>query len=497
MWTQRSSGILCHPTSLPGPEPIGTLGAEAHWFAEQLAEMGCRWWQLLPVNPTGYADSPYQSPSTFAGNPLLVSLALGPATEGVSQVTDRVDYAQLIPEKTVLLNRLAERLRTCDDWQDISAGLSREQYQIFCQQQKGWLDLFALFATLKHQFEQRPWWEWPPPFRFMETEALQGFRENHQAEIEQQAIIQYLFDHQWQELRRHCRQLGVKLIGDLPLFVAHDSADVWGYRDLFLLGHDGQPQLVSGVPPDYFSPTGQRWGNPLYDWSRHQADGYAWWTQRMARVLELFDQVRIDHFRGFEAAWHIPASSPTAVEGEWRPGPGMDLFEQMTARLGKLPIVAEDLGVITPPVEELRRGLGYPGMKVLQFGFGTEAVHAPSQIRADTVAYTGTHDNDTAVGWFYGEATPDQKRRALNLLDSNGLSLGSDMIRVAWESTASLSVTPLQDLLNLGSSARMNTPSTTGENWRWRIPSPGLVEDVVPWMAELNRSSRRSFAHSH
>lgn len=458
MHLRRSSGLLVHPTSLPGPSGIGEIGPAARRFVDTLDHLDQTWWQVLPIGPTGYGDSPYQSPSTFAGNPLLVSLEdLGAAPPSTTS-PHRVDYGQVIPWKQAVLAHIAEGIAPDADYAAFRA-----------RHGATWLDTYALYAALKHAHGQAPWWDWEEGLRLYRPDSIASARRRLRDEIETQRRIQFLFDAQWRALRAHCRDRGIGIIGDLPIFVAHDSADVWSHRDLFLLDDAGTPRFVAGVPPDYFSPTGQRWGNPLYDWERHRQTGFRWWIDRVRRSLELFDLIRIDHFRGFVAAWHIPADEPTAEHGEWVPAPGRELFDTLTAQFGDLPFIAENLGVITPEVEELRRRYGLPGMKVLQFGFGADSDHAPDRVAADDIVYTGTHDNDTTVGWFDDPSRAEEHRRFLELVGGDGSEPNWDMIRLAWESPGVVAMAPLQDVLGLGSEARMNTPATVAGNWRWRF----------------------------
>lgn len=487
----RSGGILLHPTSLPGTG-IGDVGHTARRFAGLVADMDLRWWQMLPIGPTGHGDSPYQSPSTFAGNPLLVSLqdltedGLLTADEtAVDFDPDRVDFGSVIPWKRELLARAAGRFRE-------DAGLDSADFTEFLDRSV-WLDDFADFTALKRAHHMRPWWEWDPDLASREADSLDRARTKLADAIETVKIEQYLFDRQFRALRRTAQDAGVELIGDIPIFVAHDSADVWANPSLFLLDESGDPVVIAGVPPDYFSATGQRWGNPLYDWDRHVETGFAWWTDRMRRVFELFDLVRIDHFRGFVSAWHIPASEPTAAVGEWVPAPGSALLRHLQETLGELPVIAEDLGVITPEVETLRDEFGLPGMKVLQFGFGAESAHALDRFGAHVVAYTGTHDNDTARGWFEsGDPSREHEREAARIeLESDGEDFSWDLMEAVFGSPAAVAMAPLQDLLSLGADARMNTPGMETGNWRWRFRWEQLTPGVVRRMADLIRRTGR------
>lgn len=455
--------------------------------------MGLRWWQMLPVGPTGYRDSPYQSPSTFAGNPLLIPLddLVGERLLARSDVeadfpSDHVDFGAVIPWKRQLLDKAADRF---------ISRLPTDDYVEFCEQhQTAWLEDFALFTALKRSYRLSPWWEWPDELRHRDPSAMRDVRRRRAQDIERVRVEQYLFDRAWRALRHACSELSVGLIGDIPIFVAADSADVWANRELFLLDTEGNPTAVAGVPPDYFSKTGQRWGNPLYDWQRHRDTDFAWWEARMRRTFEMFDLVRVDHFRGFVASWHIPAGETTAVNGTWVPAPGHELFRHLQSRFGELPVIAEDLGLITPDVEKLRDSFHLPGMKVLQFGFGTESAHALDQFRPHVVAYTGTHDNDTARGWFESSdpSRPEERAAALEMLGSDGEDFAWDLIQAVFESVAAIAVVPLQDVLSLGTEARMNTPGTEAGNWRWRFEWDQLTSDRVERMRALaERSGRR------
>lgn len=496
---RRSGGVLLHPTSLPGAHGIGELGPHARAFADTIADMGLGWWQMLPIGPTGYGDSPYQSPSTFAGNPLLISfddlVEEGLMTEDEAGdhppfPAGRVDYDRVIPERTRLLAGTTEAFPTR------ASSTHRRAFDDFVDRHGPvWLHDFALFTALKRAHRLEPWWRWDDGLRLRRPGDLANARTHLAPSIRAVLIEQYLFNRQFGRLRRHAAARGVRLIGDLPIFVAHDSADVWGHPDLFHLDAHGQPTVVAGVPPDYFSATGQRWGNPLYAWERHERDGFSWWKERMRRSLELFDLVRIDHFRGFSASWHIPANEETAVVGKWVPAPGIELFDALTDTLGAMPVIAEDLGLITADVEALRDRYGFPGMKVLQFGFESESAHALDRFRTNVVAYTGTHDNDTALGWW---RDPDERRAPERALARSQLGLEATedgfaraLITVLFESIADTVIVPLQDILESGSEARMNTPGVEGGNWRWRFTTEEIDADRIHWLRTLaNRTGR-------
>jgi len=474
----RSSGILLHPTSLPGRYGVGDLGAESRRFADFLSAAGQKLWQVLPLGPTGYGDSPYQCFSARAGNPLLINLE-GLVEKGWLDASalasapafpeDRVDFERLIPWKTAVLE---------------SATPPRSGFEEFCETNAHWLDDFALFMALKEAHHGVAWTQWEPAARDRDPKALAKWREQLTAPIASQKFLQFAFFQQWRELREYCRARGVRIMGDLPIYVAHDSADVWANPQYFQLDTLGNSTVVAGVPPDYFSQTGQLWGNPIYRWDVLAKDNYRWWLDRFRAALEMVDMIRLDHFRGFEAYWEIPASEPTAVHGRWVKGPGAALFRAAQAALGELPLVAENLGVITPEVEAIRHELGFPGMSVLQFGFGTDAqapTFRPHNYPREVVAYSGTHDSDTTVGWWSskgrGESTrsDDDIRRerdfAMRYLNTDGREIHWVFIRTLLASVADTVLFPLQDVLGLGSEARMNLPATLGGNWRWRYRS--------------------------
>ncbi len=494
MISTRAAGILLHVTSLPGPDGIGDAGPGAHTFVDDLAETGSSLWQVLPLGPTGYGDSPYQCFSAFAGNPLLVSADLL-ADEGLLQSADladrpslsddRVDYGRVIPWKLELLDRAYRRLPELPDL--------GEAFRRFQDEQQSWLPDFALFMALKDAHGGRPWVEWSPPLRERWPEATAAATQRLADAIDRHRFRQFAFFRQWERLRAKVEASGITLIGDIPIFVAHDSVDVWTQPHLFDLLPDGRPRTMAGVPPDYFSPTGQLWGNPLYRWDQHAETGYGWWIQRFRAVLDLVHVVRLDHFRGFAGYWEVPAGSTTAVEGRWVPGPGAEFLTKMGEALGDLPIIAEDLGEITPDVIELRDQFGLPGMKILQFGFATDESDEflPHNFPENCVAYTGTHDNDTSLGWL--RAAPESERRfALRYLGSDGRDFAWDLIKAAWHSPARLALAPMQDLLSLGTEARMNYPSKPSGNWTWRMERGAFSPAIRARLARLNRVTERS-----
>ena len=504
----RSSGILLHPTSLSGPSGIGDLGAGAYAFADFLSAASQHLWQVLPLGPTGYGDSPYQCFSAFAGNPLLISLEKL-AEEGILSARDlatapsfanhEVDYGSVIRFKLPLLRKAFENFKqgaTPSDWNEFHA---------FCRQHRTWLDDYATFTAIKEAHGGTVWNQWDPAIASRQRKAIMQWTEKLSEEIESCKYAQYQFFKQWSGLKTYCRQRGVRIFGDVPIFVAHDSADVWAHPELFELAADGRPGVVAGVPPDYFSATGQLWGNPLYRWDVLLQTGYTWWIERLRATLAMVDMVRLDHFRGFEGYWEVAATETTAVNGRWVKGPGASLFQAIQQALGDLPIVAENLGVITPEVERLREQFGFPGMAILQFAFGTDPQGAgfrPHNYPKDLVVYTGTHDNDTTVGWWTSSGVADSTRSpeeihrerefALKYLGSDGHDINWAFIRCVLASVADVAVIPLQDLLGLGSEARMNLPSKPSGNWRWRYRPDLLTEEIQRRLKELTETFGRA-----
>jgi 4-alpha-glucanotransferase len=469
----RGSGLLLHPTSLPGPFGIGDLGPAAHTWVDTLARARQTWWQILPVGPTGYGDSPYQSYSTFAGNLNLLSPELlvrdgllhPNDVGGRSFPDDRVDYEAVEPFKLALVRRAWANFR------DGRAAHLRDAYDGFLHEKRAWAGEYALFVAIKEARGGQPWYDWPADLRHREPAALAAARHELADPVGSYLFGQFLFFRQWHDLRRHTRARGVRLIGDVPIFVSPDSADVWAYPEGYLLDASLRPRVVAGVPPDYFSKTGQLWGNPHYDWEAMQRTGFAWWVARLRASLDLVDLVRLDHFRGFVAAWQVPAGEETAVKGRWVPGPAAELFARLRADLGGLPFIAEDLGEITPDVYALRDALGLPGMKVLQFAFDKPTnPFLPHNYAPNCVAYTGTHDNDTTRGW-YTAAPGHECELYRRYVARDGSDVAWDLIRLAWGSVADLAIAPVQDVLDLGTEARMNLPGAATGNWRWRVPS--------------------------
>ena len=486
MHRTRKSGILLHPTSLPGPGGIGSLGEGARCFVDFLHRAGQSLWQVLPLGPTAYGNSPYSAYSAFAGNPLLVDLAalaaegdLDPSDLADDLPQEWVDYPAVEQHKLGLLRRAATAFL---------AGASqerKEEFWHFCDT-TGWLHDFALFMALKEHFRGLDWSRWPADIARREPAAMEEFSGRLGDAIGVQKYLQWQFFRQWHRLRVYASGRGVAIIGDMPIFVAYDSVDVWANRHLFHLDDKGKPTVVAGVPPDYFSKTGQLWGNPHYDWERMAMDGYAWWVARLRNDLDLYDVVRIDHFRGFEACWQVPAGAKTAVNGRWAKGPGEAIFHAMRAAIGSLPLIAEDLGVITPEVEELRDQFKLPGMKILQFAFdsGPDNPYLPHNFTPDCVVYTGTHDNDTTVGWLAGLSAKEKKRIHV-YLGSDGHDPVWELIRCALASVAEFAVIPMQDLLELPGEARMNLPGSPHGNWEWRCPRGAILDGIGARLREL------------
>jgi len=495
----RSSGILLHPTSLPGRFGLGEIGPEAIRWLETLRATGQQLWQILPLGPTGYGNSPYQSLSSFAGNPLLISFdslrndgALVPQDLAMLPAFSphKVEFGSVIEVRKAFLTLAARRFLTqCEH-----SPLLKRAFDVFCEREADWLEDFALFAALKDEHQQKSWTDWPAELALRQPEAIAEAMVRLGAEVEEAKAQQFFFQRQWQRLHSRAKDLGISIVGDIPIFAAHDSADVWANRHLFELDAHGQPTVVAGVPPDYFSETGQRWGNPLYKWDAHRADGFKWWRARLKKTLDWVDVVRIDHFRGFESYWEIPGQEPTAVNGRWVPAPGDELFAALKSDYDSdVPIIAEDLGIITDEVTALRLRHGFPGMKVMQFAFGADSLaeeYIPENYPEDCVGYTGTHDNDTVMGLFHsgpgGDSTRTQeqvdaeRRTILNYTKTDGSELNWDYITAVEKSRAQLAVAPLQDVLGLGSESRMNVPGKTGEYWTWRFSweqfTPALQE---------------------
>ena len=483
MNTERSSGILLHPTSLPGKYGIGTLGKETFHFIDFLVKSKQKLWQILPLGPTGFADSPYQCFSSAAGNPLLIDFDIL-IKEGLLDKKDLasldtfdngpVDYGKVIKSKYPLLKKAMETFRK-------NAGKeNKTDFHEFTINNKAWLEDYALFMSLKEHFKQKPWYQWEKQLKMRKETALKPFHTLLSDQIEFHKFIQYLFFRQWLAVKDYAHQNNIRIIGDIPLYVALDSVDAWANTDLFQFDKEKNPIAVGGVPPDYFSATGQLWGNPLFRWDALQKDHYHWWIERIKSNLVLYDIIRIDHFRGFAAYWSVPYGEKTAVNGKWIPCPGKELFEYIRQEFGEIPIIAEDLGVITDDVEELRDSFGLPGMKILQFAFDSSEAndYIPYNFTKNCVVYTGTHDNDTIKGWFE-KAKPEDRKYVLDYMDSSEKDICTDFLRLAWASVANTAIVPMQDLLSLGNEARMNLPGTTVNNWMWRAKSNDFTTELA------------------
>jgi 4-alpha-glucanotransferase len=503
----RASGILLHPTSLPGKFGIGDLGEVAFRFIDFLSDTGQRLWQILPLGPTGYGNSPYQTLSVFAGNPLLISLEkLAEDRLLNSQDFDTipyfsnsmVDYEAVIKYKTLLLKKSFISFEMRADKEELNS------FESFCTNNASWLDIYSLFMAFREVRGFHPWNNWGNDVKKYSPDLIQHWSGKLHREIRYHKYIQFQFNKQWSVLKQHCNERGIKIIGDIPIFVALDSAEVWSHSEMFNLDGYGKPPVVAGVPPDYYNQAGQIWGNPLYKWDVIKEDNYNWWIERMKYACTQMDIIRLDHFRGFEKYWEIPATEVTAINGKWVAGPGADLFETIEKELGVLPIIAEDLGVITPEVTTLRDRFNLPGMKVLQFAFGNDALadeYKPHNYIPNCCVYTGTHDNNTTIGWFKGgreevttrtqQEMEEERKRALSYLGTNGSEINWDFIRLALMSVANIGIIPLQDVLGLGSEARMNIPGTIKGNWRWRFTFDMVTDDIKSRLQGLTRLSGR------
>ncbi|HUD56889.1 MAG TPA: 4-alpha-glucanotransferase [Terracidiphilus sp.] len=501
MQFQRSSGVLLHISSLPSYGGIGDLGPAAHEFVAFLANAKQHIWQVLPLCPTGYGNSPYAGSSAFAGNPYLISLEFladwgwidSSRIAGLAGRSGYVDFGEVEQRKLPLLHEAAANFL---DRGPRDANLSEQwqQFAAFCRSEESWLTDYALYAELRRQMNTGAWTAWPEPLRRRDPEALAEASAEHARAIAQEQALQFAFSLQWNQLRDLAARSAIRILGDVAIFVNMDSSDVWVHPDIFELDEELNPIRVAGVPPDYFSATGQRWGNPLYRWDVLQRRGFDWWVHRIRRARQIYDIVRLDHFRGFEAYWSIPASDNTAINGEWVKAPGLALFQSLEGALGPLPLVAEDLGLITPEVEALRQQLGMPGMKVIQFGFGDKGahIHLPHRYTTDTVAYTGTHDNDTTLGWW--KSTGKVEHAAVKAFVGDFDERPTwPLIRAAASSVAEMAIVPAQDLLELGSEARMNTPAVAAGNWSWRAPegswTPQLAESLAAIVEVTDRDN--------
>jgi 4-alpha-glucanotransferase len=485
----RATGILLHPSSLPSRGGIGDFGPAAYEFVDFLAAARQGLWQVLPLGPLGYGYSPYSSTSAFAGNPLLISLERlaergwleDSQLHGAPGTDETVDYPRVFAWKLPLLHEAAKKfLRT-------ASGQERAALEKFCRENDWWMDGFVLFDALRVRHHLENWNRWPRELARREPDALEQARQVLAEDLEARRVVQFFFYEQWRSLHRYCTQRCIRIVGDIAIFVNFDSADVWAHPELFRLNQDLEPEVVSGVPPDFFSKTGQRWGNPLYRWDVMQSCGYEWWVHRLRWATQNCDYIRLDHFRGFEQFWEIAASEETAIHGRWVDGPKDHLFLKLREALGGLPFFAEDLGYITPEVHALRERLQIPGMAVLQFGFGDAGAHIylPHRLGEDKVVYTGTHDNDTAVGWWNSGASEEERRNAEAYLGTSQDGIHWALIRAAQASRASLCVIPLQDVLGLGSEARMNVPSQNDGNWKWRLQPGALTHELADKLGRL------------
>ncbi|MBD2121191.1 4-alpha-glucanotransferase [Trichocoleus sp. FACHB-262] len=487
----RASGILLHPTSLPGRYGIGDLGLEAYQFIDFLARSEQRLWQILPLGPTGYGNSPYMSFSTMAGNPLLISpdilrdngfLSEDDLRDAPGFAIDKIDFEQVIAWKMPLLRQ------ACENFKQKASPIQRTEFEGFCRGKATWLEDYSLFMALLEAQEGGSWVEWPEELRLRKPEALDLWRDKLADQIYFQKFLQFEFFRQWRELKTYSNAQNIRIIGDIPIYVAHNSSDVWANPEVFQLNSEtGQPLEVAGVPPDYFSETGQLWGNPLYNWGYLESTNFTWWVERVREILAHVDMIRIDHFRGLEAYWSVPAGEETAINGQWVKAPGYKLFEVIRQQLGSLPIIAEDLGDIDQAVLDLRDHFGFPGMKILHFAFGSDAKNSylPFNVDANSVIYTGTHDNNTTLGWY--QQAPDYERDRLHqyLACTGPYGIVWDLIRLAMSSVANQAIIPIQDLFSLGSDARMNAPGTSENNWAWRFRAEAMTQDYSNRLKEM------------
>jgi 4-alpha-glucanotransferase len=501
----RSSGILLHPTSLPGPHGSGDLGASAYHFVDWLVKAGQKLWQILPLSGIGPGNSPYMSSSAFAGNLLLIDLnelvergwlnTTDVVTDGVTSAEfsdEKINFSAVVPWRMARLQRAALRFANAATTQE------RSDLAQFEASQADWLPDYALFMTLNDVHSWCDWSDWPVDLAQRQPHAMQAARVHYAQQVAFWTFCQWCFFRQWHKLKHYANQNGVQIVGDAPIFIAYQSAEVWARQDLFELDGNGKAQVVAGVPPDFFSATGQRWGNPLYRWSAHQADGFAWWVQRIRRTFELVDMVRIDHFRGFEDYWEIPADEPTAIHGRWKAGPGAALFEAIHAKLGDLPIIAEDLGIITPAVNALRQQFNLPGMRILHFAFGGDTfdnnnAYLPHNFEANTVVYTGTHDNNTTQGWWHEASSSERAhvRAYLRLSPQDEPNLHWALIAAACASVADTAIHPLQDVLGLDGTCRMNLPGIGEGYWEWRFSWQQVQPQHAQQLSDVCRLYRR------
>lgn len=484
----RKSGVLLHVTSLPSRSGVGDMGPAAFAFVDFLAAAKQRLWQVLPLGPVGYGNSPYSALSAFAGNPALISLERLAeegwiAADRLSELDEPAEFEAAIARKQPLIEEAAA------NFLDHAGDEARAQFHKFCQENMTWLPEYAMFSVLRNQYGGVCWVDWPEEHALRKHDALTKVLVEQSRELDVEQVIQFFFHKQWSALRSYCAERDIRILGDVAIFVNYDSAEVWTHPELFELDDKRRMVRVSGVPPDYFSATGQRWGNPLYKWGELKERGFDWWVARIRRSLALYDMIRLDHFRGFEAYWSIAADEPTAVNGQWVKAPGLELFQRLKDVFGDLPFIAEDLGLITPEVDELREHFGMPGMRVLQFGFSDRGAHIylPHKYVPNTVAYTGTHDNDTTLGWWRDGATEEERAHVRSYLQpiEQDREIVDALIRAAARSVANLCIFPLQDILRLGGEARMNTPSAQDGNWTWRYDADALKPDLAVQLAEL------------
>jgi 4-alpha-glucanotransferase len=497
MSQNRLSGVLLHVTSLPSYGGVGDFGPAAYEFVDFMAAAKQRLWQVLPLGPTGYGSSPYSALSAFAGNPVLISLERlvqdgwigAERIEGLPGHDGPADFGAAATRKIPPIEEAAA------NFLDRAGDETRARFQSFCQNNISWLPDYAMFNVLRRRFGYRSWIDWPEEYAQRKHDALTSALTEHGRELAIEQAIQFFFDEQWGALRAYCRERDIRILGDVAIFVNYDSADVWTHPELFELDEERRMIRVSGVPPDYFSATGQRWGNPLYRWGELRERGFDWWVARIRRTLVLYDMVRLDHFRGFEAYWSIAAEEETAVNGQWVKAPGHELFQRLKEVFGELPFIAEDLGLITPEVDELREHFGMPGMRILQFGFSDRGAHLylPHEYVPNSVAYTGTHDNNTTLGWWKEGATAEERAHVqtyLQPIEHDGEVVWA-MIRAAARSVANVCIFPMQDILHLGSEARMNTPAEGSGNWTWRYRRNALHPDFATKLAALMEMTDR------
>ncbi|HCR49274.1 MAG TPA: 4-alpha-glucanotransferase [Bacteroidetes bacterium] len=499
----RASGVLLHVSSLPDSPGIGDLGKSCDRFLDFLHKAGQRYWQILPLGPTGYGDSPYQCFSAFAGNPLLVSperliadglLKAQPLEGFKGDKEDRVDFGKVVLSKKLILRE------SFDYFMEEGTTAQKTDFEAFCAQYSSWLDDFSLFMAIKNDLGGKAWWEWPLPLKLRDPAALAGAKERLSESVQLYQYQQWVFFSQWARVKQRANAQGIEVIGDLPIFVARDSAEAWAKPALFYFDAQANPTIVAGVPPDYFSETGQLWGNPLYRWDKMAEDGYQWWIERFRALLDIVDIIRIDHFRGFAEYWAVPGGDETAVNGKWEKGPGTALFQAVLDALGKLPIMAEDLGLMTPSVHNLRDHFSFPGMHILQFAFALDIgatseadlyPHLPHRYKPNSVTYTGTHDNNTTKGWWQKDATEAEKRKFCEYLNVDGSSVVWDLIQTCFFCPSDTAIVPMQDLLALDEGARMNFPGHPSGNWQWRAKSDAFSDDLARSLRELTETAGR------